>query len=50
MYQEETIAEFEVPEIVETQELTEAPEEPEINVAPEPVAVDPNRPLRRKRS
>ena len=38
-------AEFEAPEVVETQQLTEAPEQ---SVAPEPV--DPNRPLRRKKS
>ena len=42
-------AEFnEVQEIVESREMVEIPEE--VEVAPEPVAVDPNRPLRRKKT
>jgi hypothetical protein len=38
-----------VPEIAESQEMVEIAEEPEVREAPEPVAVDSTRPLRRKK-
>ena len=43
-------AEFEAPEVAETQEVYEAPEEQEVpEVAETSEAVDPNRPKRRKK-
>ena len=40
----------EVAEITVGQEMVEIPEEVEVPIAPEPVAVDSSRPLRRKKT
>jgi sulfur carrier protein ThiS len=44
---ESVVVEEEIQEVAEGEELSEIAEE--VEVKPEPVAVDPNRPLRRKK-